>query len=93
MLWITACSEIASGFWLNNVCCDGLKSGGTVVTTSGRYTYESCDDYVNNGEYVKDACPKTCSGKLYEKNQFVPISSVLRFRSETAINFYNIFKL
>merc|ERR1712136_276296 len=59
-----ACSEIASGLWLKDVCCDGLKSGGTVVqqwTTIDFYTYESCDDYVNNGEYVKDACPKTCA--------------------------------
>ena len=55
------------------ICCDGLKSGETVSTSYGRYSYDSCDDYVNNGEYVKDACPRTCSGKSYKKSQFIPI--------------------
>ena len=81
MIWVTACSEISSGEYLSDayltggwgICCDGLKSGETVFTTNGRYSYNSCDDYVNNGEYVKDACPCTCSGKSYKKNQFVPI--------------------
>ena len=37
--------EIASGDYLANVCCDAY----------------SCDDYVMQGEYVRDACPNTCS--------------------------------
>ena len=76
MIWVTGCSEMSSGRNLSGelaICCDGLKSGETVSTANGRYSYDSCDDYVNNGELVKDACPRTCSGKLYKKNQFVPI--------------------
>ena len=63
MIWVTACSEMSSGYNLLGdyaICCDGLKYGETVVTINGRYSYDSCDDYVNNGEFVRDACPRTC---------------------------------
>ena len=39
------CVEIASGDYLVDVCCDAY----------------SCDDYVMQGTYVRDACPNTCS--------------------------------
>ena len=68
MLLNTACSELSSGNWLKGTCCDGLKSGGMVSYPDSWHTYDSCADYVNNGEYVAQACPQTCKGKPYQTN-------------------------
>ena len=68
MLWIAACSEWASGFLKGkNVCCDGLAFLEPILVSADGvfYNFKSCEEYVNNGEYVKDVCPQTCAGKSY----------------------------
>lgn len=64
----TVCSEMASGDQLVGTCCDGLKSGEPILYINA--TFYSCNDYVKlpnkPKEYVANACPNTCGGKVYQ---------------------------
>ena len=70
------CSEVASGQMLAGICCDGLKyNRGIIAIVDGwkMGTFESCNDHVQYEEYVRDACPKTCGGKLYMYDLHIPM--------------------
>ena len=58
--FVSDCSEMSNGIHLHTVCCDKLLSGG-ILHPFGPFS--SCDDHVLEGEYVRNACPKTCNGK------------------------------
>ena len=75
------CSEVASGQMLAGICCDGLKyNRGIIAIVDGwkMGTFKSCNDHVQYEEYVRDACPKTCGGKLYMYYLHIPMLDRLK---------------
>ena len=83
-----ACSESATiseySDILSKTCCDALKHGGTIRTKDEYgtwYTYRSCDDYLNNGEYVRDQCPLTCKGRMYKKKYYFSVLKCIILKS------------